>query len=94
MKKLCLCVVGLVAMFVLQGASTAVAAHTALGIACTQNGDNSYTCSSSSPRSTAETWDGMPIDVSVALPDPGTYGAGPYPLVMVFHGWGQQKLTG
>lgn len=93
MKKLCLPLAALVVMIFLQGASTAAAAPTALGIPCTQNGDNSYTCSSSSPRSTADSWDGTPIDVSVALPDPGTYGAGPYPLVGVFHGWGQQKLT-
>ena len=93
MKKLCLSVVALVAMVFLYGASAAAAAPTALGVPCTQNGDNSYTCSSSSPRSTADSWDGTPIDVSVALPDPGTYGAGPYPLVGVFHGWGQQKLT-
>lgn len=93
MKKLCLPVVVLVAMGCLQLASSAAAASSALGIPCTVNGDGSYTCSSSSPRSTAETWDGTPIDVSVALPDPGAFGPGPYPLVGVFHGWGQQKLT-
>ena len=53
MKKLCLPLAALVVMIFLQGAATAAAAPTALGIPCTQNGDNSYTCSSSSPRSTA-----------------------------------------
>ncbi|MCB0860323.1 MAG: acetylxylan esterase [Solirubrobacterales bacterium] len=63
-----------------------------LGISCSVAGDNSFECGSISPRSTAETWDGTPIDVNVALPDPGTFGAGPYPLVMMFHGYGQSKL--
>lgn len=74
------------------GTGTASAAPVALGINCTLAGDNSYQCGSTSPRSTAETWDGTPIDVNVALPDPGEFGAGPYPLVMMFHGYGQTKL--
>ncbi|HEY7267212.1 MAG TPA: CocE/NonD family hydrolase [Solirubrobacterales bacterium] len=82
------------ALFCLCGASTAAAdPPSALGITCTQAGDGSYQCGSTSPRSTTETWDGMPIDVNVALPDPGTFGNGPYPLVMLFHGWGQSKLS-
>jgi hypothetical protein len=94
MRKLSLLCAAGVAALCLWGPATAAAAPSALGIDCTQAGDGSYQCGSTSPRSTTETWDGMPIDVSVALPDPAEFGNGPYPLVMVFHGWGQAKLAG
>jgi len=43
--------------------------------------------------STVATWDGVPIDVNVALPAaPGSGPDGPYPLLMMFHGWGGTKL--
>ncbi|HNA44922.1 MAG TPA: acetylxylan esterase [Solirubrobacterales bacterium] len=74
------------------GAGSAAAAPPPLGISCTVAGDNSLQCGSTSPRSTAETWDGTPIDVNIALPDPAEFGTGPYPLVMMFHGYGQSKL--
>ncbi|MFN8112799.1 MAG: acetylxylan esterase [Solirubrobacterales bacterium] len=93
MRKLFVPIAVLTAAFCLSAASVASADPvSALGVGCTQAGDGHYECSAA-PRSTAETWDGTPIDVSVALPDPATYGNGPYPLVMVFHGWGQAKLT-
>src|SRR5690606_26787512 len=39
------------------------------------------------------TWDGVPIDVNVALPPAPAGGPdGPYPLVMAFHGWGGSEL--
>jgi dienelactone hydrolase len=74
------------------GPGSAFAATDALGVDCDQVADNSFQCGNTSPRSTSETWDGTPIDVNVALPDPGEFGAGPYPLVMLFHGYGQSKL--
>lgn len=93
LRKLGAPLVAWVAMLCLFGASTASASPpSALGVDCVQAGDGSYECGSTSPRSTTETWDGTPIDVNVALPDPGTFGAGPYPLVMFFHGWGQAKV--
>jgi predicted acyl esterase len=44
-------------------------------------------------RSTVKTFDGVPIDARVAFPpDPG--GAdGPYPLIMLFHGYAGSKLS-
>jgi hypothetical protein len=43
--------------------------------------------------STVATWDGVPIDVNVALPAlPPTGRDHPYPLLMMFHGWGGTKL--
>jgi len=39
------------------------------------------------------TWDGVtPIDVNVALPPEPVGADGPYPMVMIFHGWGGSKL--
>jgi predicted acyl esterase len=39
------------------------------------------------------TWDGIPIDVNVALPpEPATGPDGPYPLIGIFHGWGGEKI--
>ena len=43
--------------------------------------------------STVATWDGVPIDVNVALPSlPASGDDRPYPLLMMFHGWGGSKL--
>ncbi|MBN8866719.1 MAG: acetylxylan esterase [Solirubrobacterales bacterium] len=45
-------------------------------------------------RSTAKTFDGVPIDVNVAFPPAPTSGPdGPYPLVMIFHGYSQSKIN-
>ena len=44
------------------------------------------------PRSTVPAFDGVPIDVNVALPDESDFGPGPYPLIMMFHGYGGGKI--
>ncbi|MEZ5073273.1 MAG: acetylxylan esterase [Solirubrobacterales bacterium] len=41
-------------------------------------------------RSTTETFDGVPLDVNVAFP---AGGSAPYPVVGLYHGWGQSKLS-
>ena len=46
-----------------------------------------------SDRSTVKSFDDVPIDVNVALPDPVAHGGGPYPLVMMFHGYGGSKIS-
>jgi hypothetical protein len=40
-------------------------------------------------------WDGIPLDVSVAFPPAPTDGSpdGPYPVVGLYHGWGGTKLA-
>ena len=44
-------------------------------------------------RSTIKTFDGVPIDVRVAFPpEPPSGPDGPYPLIMLFHGYGGTKL--
>jgi len=40
---------------------------------------------------TVPSWDGTPIDINFALPDPSKFGPPPYPLVMYFHGLGGAK---
>ena len=62
-------------------------------VTCTLQGDNDRVCGNTSPRSTAPTFDGIPIDVNVAFPaDDGVGPDGDYPLIMVFHGYGGSKF--
>ena len=44
-------------------------------------------------RSTVPAWDGVPIDVDVAFPpEPASGPDGNYPLIMIFHGYGGDKI--
>ncbi len=43
-------------------------------------------------RTLATSWDGTAIDVNFALPKASPEHRGPYPLVMLFHGYGGSKL--
>ena len=44
-------------------------------------------------RSTVPAWDGVPIDVDVAFPpEPASGPDGNYPLMMMFHGYGGDKI--
>lgn len=43
-------------------------------------------------RTLATSWDGTAIDVNFALPKASAHHHGPYPLVMLFHGYGGSKL--
>lgn len=43
-------------------------------------------------RTLATSWDGTAIDVNFALPKASAEHHGPYPLVMLFHGYGGSKL--
>ena len=50
-------------------------------------------CGSTSPRSTTKTFHRVPIDVNAAFPPaPASGRDGPYPLIMLFHGFGASKL--
>lgn len=50
--------------------------------------------SSALARSTVPSWDGTPIDVNFALPpEPESGPDGPWPVMMVFHGWAGSKST-
>ena len=62
-------------------------------VSCTQQPNGYRFCGSNSPRSTTPTFDGVPIDVNVAFPPaPASGPDGPYPLVMLFHGFGGSKI--
>jgi hypothetical protein len=62
-------------------------------VTCSLQGDNDRVCGNTSPRSTAETFDGLPIDVNVAFPaDDAVGNDGDYPLIMIFHGYGGSKI--
>lgn len=50
--------------------------------------------SNNGTRSSVETFDGVPIDVNVAFPPAPESGTdGPWPLMMVFHGYGGGKIN-
>ena len=62
-------------------------------VSCSVEPDGIRFCGSSSPRSTSEAFDGVPIDVNVAFPPAPAAGRdGDYPLVMLFHGYGGGKI--
>ncbi len=60
-------------------------------VPCQPAGSNGLTYCSDDPRSTVPAFDGVPIDVSVGLPSEDRFGPGPYPLIMMFHGYGGSK---
>jgi predicted acyl esterase len=99
-------IVGLAPAGVFMGAApgadaaiTGVFANTPTPIPCTVQGNGVRLCdettfSPAQPRSTVKTFDGVPIDVRVAIPPEPTSGPdGPYPLVMLFHGYGGSKFS-
>jgi hypothetical protein len=60
-------------------------------VPCTVQADGITFCTDS-PRSTVDSpVDGVPIDVNVGLPDESEFGGGPYPLMMLFHGYAGVK---
>ncbi|HYH62149.1 MAG TPA: acetylxylan esterase, partial [Solirubrobacterales bacterium] len=79
-----------------QAQITEVFTDTETPVACEeQTGEDAgirYCSNFEDPRSTVATWDGVPIDVNVALPPAETYGEGPYPVMMLFHGYAGSKL--
>jgi cephalosporin-C deacetylase-like acetyl esterase len=74
-----------------QVASAAPASVFGGAVPCAAQPDGVTFCSDS-PRSTVPAWDGVPIDVNVGLPNEAQFGPGPYPLMMMFHGYGGDKL--
>src|SRR5688500_5210086 len=56
---------------------------------CTEVGDGVRECSGEVPS-----FDGTPIDINAAFPpEPASGPDGPYPLIMVFHGWAGVKAS-
>jgi len=73
--------------------------NTPTPIPCTVQGNGVRLCdqttfSPARTRSTVKTFDGVPIDVRVAFPPVPAMGPdGPYPLIMLFHGYAGSKLA-
>jgi dienelactone hydrolase len=95
MRKLVLLSVVLGSLLVVPAAHAAI--PSALGITCTVNGTDQVrecgtgTSGSDTVRSTAPTWDGVPIDVNIAFP-PASGSDDNYPLIIVGHGYGGEKI--
>jgi predicted acyl esterase len=87
--------IGACAFAVLALATPASAAITKVfggAVPCEVREDGSRFCGG--PDTRVPTFDGVPIDVNVSLPPaPGKGADGPYPLVMVFHGYGGSELS-
>ena len=93
MRRFIVAAVVLGALWVAPSAQAAIPDVFGGAVSCTLQPDNDRECGNSSPRSTAPTWDGMPIDVNVAFPaDDGIGPDGDYPLIMIFHGYGGGKF--
>jgi Acetyl xylan esterase (AXE1) len=97
MRKIVVAAVALGGLWLAPGADAAIPEvfHEGPGdaVACSTQGDGDRVCGNTAPRSTAETFDGLPIDVNVAFPaDDGVGADGDYPLIMMFHGYGGSKL--
>jgi hypothetical protein len=82
-------------------AITSVFSNTAAPIPCAVQGSGVRLCDHTiagnpggTARSTIPTFDGVPIDVRVAFPpEPPSGPDGPYPLMMLFHGYAGSKLS-
>jgi hypothetical protein len=84
-----------------QAAITNVFSSTPAPIPCAVQGSGVRLCDQTiagnpggTARSTVKTFDGVPIDVRVAFPpQPPSGPDGPYPLIMLFHGYAGSKLA-
>ncbi len=87
------CVCALVLSAPAGAAIPSVFTNTAAPVPCAVQPDGVRLCSGV-PRSTVKTFDGVPIDVTAAFPPepPASGPDGPYPLVMMFHGYAGRKL--
>src|ERR1700750_99600 len=62
-------------------------------LACSVQASGQRFCGAAA-NSTIASWDGIPLDVSVAFPPAAASGAdGPYTVVGIYHGWGGTKLA-
>jgi hypothetical protein len=96
MRKLVL--VSVVLGSLLAASSAQAAIPSALGVTCNVDTDGVRECGTGSSnddtvRSTSPTWDGTPIDVNIAFPPVPAGSDGGYPLIIVGHGYGGEKIS-
>jgi predicted acyl esterase len=97
----CAAVASLVLSAPANAAITNVFSNTPNPIPCATQGSGVRLCDQTiagnpggTARSTIKTFDGVPIDVRVAFPpEPVSGPDGPYPLIMLFHGYAGSKLS-
>jgi fermentation-respiration switch protein FrsA (DUF1100 family) len=90
-------ILAVVLALVSAGAASAATTPTPFGHPCTTRSDGTRFCPTTDlgPGQTADgvpTWDGVPLDVDVTLP-PTSFGSGPYPTIVMLHGWGNDKTS-
>jgi fermentation-respiration switch protein FrsA (DUF1100 family) len=85
----------LMLVLAIPAAPAAAATPTPFGHQCMTQSDGTRFCPTTDlgPGQTADgvpSWDGVPLDVDVTLP-PASFGTGPYPTIVMLHGWGGSK---
>ena len=91
MRKLVLVSAVLGSLYVAPAAHAAIPDVLGGAVTCTTAVDGVRECGNTSPRSTAPSWDGTPIDVNVAFPA-ASGSDNDYPLIIVGHGYGGSKI--
>jgi Acetyl xylan esterase (AXE1) len=93
MRRLLVLSVGIVTLLAAPAADAAIPSVFGGDVSCSVQGGGARFCGGTSPRSTTHTFDGVPVDVNVAFPPAPSSGPdGPYPVVMLFHGYGGSKI--
>ncbi|HEY7891771.1 MAG TPA: CocE/NonD family hydrolase [Solirubrobacteraceae bacterium] len=59
-------------------------------LTCTAQSDGVRFCPGNGSTERVPSWDGVPLDADVTLP-PESAGSGPYPTIVMLHGWGSNK---
>jgi predicted acyl esterase len=59
-----------------------------LGLRCVTQADHVRFCQGNGTTDRVPSWDGTPLDADVTLPPTGK---GPYPTIVMLHGWGNDK---
>jgi len=94
----CITVVGLIAAAPANATISSVFPNAPAPINCAVQGNGVRLCDqtvagNNSARTTVPSFDGIPLDVRVAFPpEPVSGPDGPYPLIMLFHGYAGSKL--
>src|SRR4051794_20676814 len=93
MRKLAGSIVAIAFLALAPAANATISSVFGGDVACSVQGSGDRFCGNTSPRSTTKTFDGVPIDVNVAFPPAPSAGSdGPYPLIIIGHGYGSSKV--